>query len=136
MHFIDIRKFKRINQKDINNALHRWLIFLDENASEEMLEELINMDAGIKAANKKMELVSQDKEALRLYQLREMAQMDYNSGMNKAKAEGKAEGLAEGKAEIAKAMLKDGDSNEKVARCTGLSLDYVKTLQSAIESNN
>lgn len=39
------------------------------------------MDTAIYKANKKMEFLANDKEVLRLYHLREMAQIDYNSGM-------------------------------------------------------
>jgi predicted transposase/invertase (TIGR01784 family) len=71
-----------------------------------------------------MNFLANDKEALRLYHLREMARIDYNSGMKKAKAEGKAEE----KMEIAKAMLKKGITAEIVAECTNLPIDYVRNL--------
>ena len=51
-------------------------------------------------------------------------------GKDEGKAEGKAEGIAEERLLIAKAMLLDGDSLDKVARNTGLSLEQVYNLQS------
>ncbi len=60
-----------------------------------------------------MDILANDKEVLRLYHLREMAQIDYNSGMKKAKDEGRAEGRAEGKAEekieVARNMKQTGN---------------------------
>lgn len=46
------------------------------------------MDAAIYKANEKMTFLTNDKEVLRLYHMREMAQIDYNSGMRKAKEDG------------------------------------------------
>jgi predicted transposase YdaD len=46
------------------------------------------------------------------------------------KAEGKAEENIRVKIEIAKAMLLDGDSAEKVAKITGLSIIEIEKLKS------
>lgn len=79
-----------------------------------------------------MDILANDKEVLRLYHLREMAQIDYNSGMKKAKDEGRAEGRAEGKAEekieVARNMKADGESVEKIMRYTGLSKEEIEKL--------
>ncbi|MDR1001112.1 MAG: Rpn family recombination-promoting nuclease/putative transposase, partial [Clostridiales bacterium] len=125
MHFIDIKKFNKLLEKDLrNNPLHRWLTFLDQNTGENTLKEVTAMDAAIQKADERMNFLANDKEALRLYHLREMARIDYNSGMKKAKAEGKAEE----KAEIAKSMLKDGMAPEMAAKYTGLPLELVRQL--------
>jgi predicted transposase/invertase (TIGR01784 family) len=125
MHFIDVKMFNKLADKDLrNNPLHRWLAFLDEDIGENVLKEVTAMDAAIQKAEERLNFLANDKEALRLYHLREMARIDYNSGMNKAKAEGKVEG----KNEIAKTMLKKGMSVEMIAECTDLPLDYIKQL--------
>jgi flagellar biosynthesis/type III secretory pathway protein FliH len=54
------------------------------------------MDKGIQRAEEKMEYVSIDKEALRVYQMREMAMSDWTSGLNHARREGMQEGIQEG----------------------------------------
>ena len=46
-----------------------------------------------------------------------------------AKREGIAEGAENAKLEAAQNLLKEGDSPEKIARCTGLSLEKVLELQ-------
>ena len=135
-------KFKRLTEKDIaNNILHRWLTFLDKSTPETILKEVINMDAVIQKADEKMAFISQDKDALRLYQMREKALSDYVSGMNHAKREGRREGRKEGivegrkegrkegelkKAiEIAKKMLKRGTPLQYIIEDTGLTEDEI-----------
>ena len=78
------------------------------------------MDTAIYKANEKMEFLANDKEVLRLYQLREMAQIDYNSGMKKAKDEGKAE--------VARNMKADGEPVEKIMRYIGLTAKAIEDL--------
>ena len=57
--------------------------------------------------------------------------------LKQAKSEGKAEGIEIGEARlreeknmIARAMLLDGDSVEKIARITGLSVEKINELKS------
>ena len=83
------------------------------------------MDAAIYKANEKMTFLANDKEVLRLYNMREMAQIDYNSGMRKAKDEGKIEG----KIEIARNMMADGEAIEKIVRYTGLTRERIENLK-------
>ena len=86
------------------------------------------MDTAIYKANEKMEFLANDKEVLRLYQLREMAQIDYNSGMKKAKDEGRTEGRDERNLEIARNMKADGEPIEKIMRYTGLTAKAIEDL--------
>ncbi len=129
IHFIDVKKFNALPEKDIkNDSLHRWLTFFDQNISDDLLKELVNMDAAIYKANEKMTFLANDKEVLRLYNMREMAQIDYNSGMRKAKDEGIKEGIKEGKMETARNMIADGEPIEKIARYTGLAKESIENL--------
>ena len=45
------------------------------------------------------------------------------------------DGVEDAKLEAAENFLKEGDSPEKVARCTGLSLEQVQNLQNKIIVN-
>ena len=49
--------------------------------------------------------------------------------------DGIEEGILKGKHEAAENFLKEGDSPEKVARCTGLPLEQVYELQKKIAVN-
>lgn len=129
IHFIDVKKFNALPKKDIkNDSLHRWLTFFDQNISDDLLKELIDMDAAIYKANEKMTFLANDKEVLRLYNMREIAQIDYNSGMKKARDEGKAEGKAEAKTETARNLLEMNMTHEQIAKATGLTLEEINSL--------
>ena len=137
IHFIDVKKFNALPEKDIrNDALHRWLTFFDQNISEDQLKELIDMDAAIYKANEKLTFLANDKEALRLYHMRELAQIDYNSGMRRAKDEGKKEGKKEGriegkkegKIETARNLKEMNMPHEQIAKATGLTLEEIRNL--------
>lgn len=79
------------------------------------------MDAAIYKANEKMTFLANDKETLRLYNMREMAQIDYNSGLKKAKDEGKRE--------IARNLLKMNMPHDQIAKATGLTIEEVDRLK-------
>ena len=87
------------------------------------------MDAAIYKANEKMTSLANDKEVLRLYNMREMAQIDYNSGMRKAKEDGIVEGKIERNIEIARNMIADGEPIEKIVRYTGLTKESIANLK-------
>lgn len=120
IHFIDMKKFNALPDKDIkNNSLHRWLTFFDQNISDDTLK-LIAMDTAIYKANEKMEFLANDKEVLQLYHLREMAQIDYNSGMKKAKDERSVE--------IARNALRMNMSVDDIMKLTGLSRQQIEDI--------
>ncbi|MDR1445200.1 MAG: Rpn family recombination-promoting nuclease/putative transposase [Treponema sp.] len=133
IHFLDMVKFRRTGERDIRGEpLQRWLTWFDRGSSEALVEEVIKMDAGIRKAEEKMANVSGDKEALRAYQMREMALSDWTSGINHAREEGMREGLQAGKREgmqeIAVKMKKRGVSAGQIAEDTGLSVEDIAKL--------
>ncbi|KZX15822.1 Rpn family recombination-promoting nuclease/putative transposase [Methanobrevibacter filiformis] len=142
MHFIEMPKFRKMPDKDLNNPLHRWLMFLDRNTDQKILDDVIEMDEAIGKAQERINYVSQDKEALRAYQMREMALSDMTTAMNTARREGKMEGLKEGKIEGKMEGLKEGEINlqrkhiinmknknmslDEISEITGLSIDEIE----------
>jgi predicted transposase/invertase (TIGR01784 family) len=144
IHFVDMVKFRRLMEKDVtNNPLHRWLTFFDKNANKKTIKEILQMDTAIQKAQEKITFVSQDKESLRAYEMREMALIDLNSGMNFAKREGiaigeqrgKREGITigeqrgkrEGKIEVAQSMKKAGMPINQICVITGLTEDEINS---------
>jgi predicted transposase/invertase (TIGR01784 family) len=137
IHFIDMVKFRRFREKDIGHKpLHRWLTWLDKDSPAGILEEVIKMDRGIQKAEEKMGFVSRDKEALRAYQMRELALSDWNSGLKHAREEGMQEGMVKGREEgmvkkaleIARNLKGMGVPGEQIAHTTGLSLEDIEQL--------
>jgi predicted transposase/invertase (TIGR01784 family) len=137
MHFVDMPRFRLMNKPDLNNPLHRWMAFLNQDSPETILKEVIKMDQAIQQANEKLAFVSQDKETQRIYQMREMALCDITSGINHAKREGIAEGETkgriegkiEGKIEIARKAVQAGLSMETIRDITGLTYDVLDDLK-------
>jgi hypothetical protein len=87
--------------------------------------KIIEMDTSIGKAHEKIMSVAQDSEMLRLYQMREMAVMDYTSGINNATRKGFAMGeqsgiaIGEQRAQI-NYILKLSPKNKSVAEIAEL----------------
>ena len=121
IHFINMVKFRKLKTKDIvNHPLERWMTYFDVNTPEEVIQEVIQMDAAINKANERLNFVSQDKEFLRNYHMREMALSDWTTGVNTA-IEKKA-------LEIAKNLLHKGMSVEFIQETTGLDRETIQSL--------
>jgi predicted transposase/invertase (TIGR01784 family) len=119
-------KFRKLEAKDIiNSPLERWLTYFDITTPEETLQEVIKMDAAIQKTNERLDFVSQDKEVLRAYHMREMAQIDWNSGINTALEKGRSEE----KFEIAKNLKRMGLPVTQIAEGTGLDIETIQSLQ-------
>ena len=130
IHFINMVKFRKLKTGDItNNHLERWLTFFDVNTPEKTLQEVIQMDSAINKAYERLNFVTQDKEFLRNYHLRQMAMSDWTTGINTATEKGIAEGAMRSKIEIAKNLLSEGLSMELIHKTTGLDIETIKSLQ-------
>jgi predicted transposase/invertase (TIGR01784 family) len=94
------------------------------------------MDTAIQKAQERMTFVTNDKESLREYQMREMALFDLTSGLDFARREGRQEGIAigeergekRGKLEIAMNMKKNGMESHQIMILTNLSEDEIRRL--------
>jgi predicted transposase/invertase (TIGR01784 family) len=145
MHFIDMVKFNRLRNQDIvQNPLHRWLTFLNKHTNPKILEEIITMDTAIEKADAKIRRVLSDKEALRAYQMREMAKSDYTSTINFARREGIREGEQRGEqrgerrgelkgeresqVKIAKELKANNVPFDIIQKCTHLSMEEIERL--------
>lgn len=125
IHFIEMPKFRSFAEKDLKgNALHRWLKFFDKMLSEEELKELIEMDSAIKRAEKKLEYLSSNKEAIELYQAREDALHERANMISSAKAEGQVEKAVQ----VAKNMLASGLDIETISSFTEMPVEELKKL--------
>jgi predicted transposase/invertase (TIGR01784 family) len=121
IHFINMVKYRKLKSRDIENKpLERWLTFLDVTTPEETLKEVIQMDSAINKAYDRLNFVSQDKEVLRAYHMREMAMSDWTTGVNTA--------LEKQQIEIARKLKDRGRPLEEIVEDTGLDIDTIKSL--------
>jgi len=122
IHFIDMVKWRKLGEKDIaNNPLHRWLAWFDEASPPELIEEVTSMDSAIKTANDRQGYVSSNEDAIRLYEMRELARLDWNSSIKYARREGKIE--------VARNALAKGLSTELIHDITGLDPQAIEKLR-------
>jgi predicted transposase/invertase (TIGR01784 family) len=133
IHFINMVKFKMLKSKDIRNRpLERWLGFFDVSTPEEELKEIIKMDSAISKAQERLDFVTQDKEVLREYHLREMALSDWTTGIDTATEKGIEIGIVQGamqsKIEIARKSLGEGLPVEIIHKITGLDMETIRSL--------
>ena len=123
-------KFRKLKTGDTkNNLLERWLTFLDVNTPEETLREVIQMDSAIGKAYERLNLVTQDKEFIRNYHLRQMAMSDWTTGINTATEKGIEQGAMQSKIEIAKNSLNKGLPIELIHEITGLDMETIQSLK-------
>jgi len=79
------------------------------------------MDSAIRKTHERLNFVSQDKEFLRNYHLREMAMSDWTTGVNT--------GIEKRLIEVAKNSLQEGLSVEIIQKITGLDRETIQSLE-------
>lgn len=130
IHFLELPKFRKKKEKDYReNDIERWLMFLERDISEATLKELMSMDTAIEKAEQKIEYLSSDEEAMRIYYERERSLHERANMISSAEARGLEKGIEQGKIEVAKNLL-DILDDKTIAAKTGLSIEEVKALRS------
>jgi predicted transposase/invertase (TIGR01784 family) len=128
MHFIEMVKWRKLKEKDLNNPLHRWMVYFDEQSPAELVEEAVKMDTAIQATEDKMAMIMRDPALLHAYDMFEQARIDYKMGMQGARQEGEQEGERKRAVEIAKNLKAMGIAIEQINRATGLSAEAIAKL--------
>lgn len=125
IHFLEIPKFRKKENKDYReNNIERWLAFFEKDISEATLGELMGLDSAIKKAEQKIEYLSSNEEAMKIYWERERSLHERANMISSAENRGKKEA----KLEIAKNLL-DVLDDETIAIKTGLDKDEIRKLR-------
>ena len=127
IHFIDLAKFRK-NVTEVEEELSSWLAFI-EGSRGEMVQLAKDKVKEIEKAIKKLETLKEDGEAYRIYELRQKHIRDSASEKATGRAEGREEGQKETRLEIAKKLLKDGMSIEKIIELTNVSNEELKEVE-------
>jgi predicted transposase/invertase (TIGR01784 family) len=137
LHTIELNKFTPDSKDELSdivarvkNSLDIWSAFLTRNdlLNKDNLPDELN-DSNLKKALAVLELMNFSAEERDAYEDHlKWLRIEANT-LKKTRAEGKEEGKAERDTEIARAMLIDGDSVEKIARITGLSNEEIEELK-------
>ena len=113
---LELQKIPRVSD---NTEKYNWLQFL-KSEKEEEFEMLAERSPAIKKAVVELKRLSQDEEAQMLYEAREKALKDFNTGINGTKRK------------IAINLIKFGDSVEKIALVTGLTETEIVKLRTKL----
>ena len=125
IHFLELPKFRKKKDKDYReNDIERWLMFLEKDISETTLKELISLDTAIEKAEQKIEYLSSDEEAMRIYYERERLLHERANMISSAEARG----VEKGKLEIAKNLLDMKISIEQIVLATGLTEEEINKI--------
>lgn len=135
--FVELPKFEK-SLSETSTMVEKWAYFFKhaEETPNLNLTALLK-ETGLSRAYEELDRFSWTEDELLAYEQVEKQEADYiatldqkyDEGITKGKAEGKAEGLAEGKAEVARMMILEGDSNERISRLTGLSVSEIQALR-------
>jgi predicted transposase/invertase (TIGR01784 family) len=124
IHFLDMVKFRKIKEYNLEDPLQRWLVYFDRHSPGELVEEVVKMDRAIQLAQDKLEMITRDPELLRAYERYEKAASDWTTGINGARRKGERNKAIE----VAKSLKAMGDPVDKIALVTGLDIEAVSRL--------
>jgi predicted transposase/invertase (TIGR01784 family) len=123
IHFIEFPKFEEIIY-DLNNPLHRWLLFLTDNIPENLLREVVTLDVIVNKAEQKLLKLSADPETRREYELREKALSDERSRLEDAIESGMEKGILK----VVKSFLASGMPLTEVAKHTPFTAEELRGM--------
>jgi predicted transposase/invertase (TIGR01784 family) len=125
LYIIEMPKFRRFLHKNLNNTLHQWLTFLDQNTKQNIINNLINMNTNIKTAHDKIQHAFQDDDAYSLYVSRQIAHWDYVNGIQDAREEGLEKGERKKEIKMILRLHNIGLSMEHIAEAAERSVHEV-----------
>ena len=89
IHFLELPKFRRKQNKNYkNNAIERWLAFLEKDIPEATLKELMDLEPAIEKAERRIEYLSSDEETMNIYWERERSLHERANLINSAEQRG------------------------------------------------
>jgi predicted transposase/invertase (TIGR01784 family) len=112
-----------------STKLWTWLNFLKAKNEEEIAMACENGSAALKKAACVVKKLNADEKTRALLKARQDALREHLNDMNGAREEGIVIGFEKGRIEIARSMLFDNESIEKIIKYTGLTEKEIKALQ-------
>ena len=129
--FIELKKFTK-SEEELESIIEKWIYFIKNADNLTMIPKNAEAIPELNEAYKLASMNAWTEEELDIYeywQIRDAGdrykiQEEFEKGLEKGKIEGKNEGWVEGKnkrnVEIAIEMIKDGESNDRIRKYTGL----------------
>ena len=130
IHFLELPKFRRKQNKNYkNNAIERWLAFLEKDIPEATLKELMDLEPAIEKAERRIEYLSSDEETMNTYWERERSLHERANMINSAEERGD---LKRAKVAI-KNMLEKGMDKDIIAEILEVDMSLVEEVLSDIQ---
>lgn len=135
-YFIELQKFEKANNIDINDTVNQWLAFI--NNDRRYIDMAITKNKVLKEAKEDYNYLTGEAEERRLQDLRERWEMDriseisYVSEKSEKKGEkrGRKEGKKLGEQSIIKSLFKNNMSPSEIAEKTGIKLAEILKIVS------
>lgn len=135
IHFLELPRLHCVDP-DLTCPLTRWLLFLSDQTTPRLREEIIMLDKNIQSASEDLSRLVLDEHARRAYELREKALLDErsnlraarNAGLQEGLKKGQEKGIQEGTRRLAKAMLLKGLDKDLIREIAGLNQEEIAIL--------
>ena len=129
--FIELKKFTK-SEEELDSIIEKWIYFIKNADNLTMIPKNAEAIPELNEAYKLASMNAWTEEELEIYeywQIRDAGdrykiQEEFEKGMEKGKIEGKIE--------IAIEMVKDGESNDKISKYTGLTDDEIDKLRQEV----
>ena len=130
-YFIELPKFEKTNNIDINDIVNQWLVFISND--RRYIDMAITKNKVLKEAKVEYGYLTGEAEERRLQDLRERWEMDRISennycerrGEKKGEKRGRKEGKKLGEQGIIKSLFKSNMSVEEIAQRTGIKISEI-----------
>jgi predicted transposase/invertase (TIGR01784 family) len=133
IHFCELKKLRSgMDISDMDDPSLDWMRFIGARTKGEM-EMPAQKNEAIKDAFDYLQVISKDEEKRLAYEARQMWLMDQRTREEIAREEGEKEGEKNAKIEIAREMMREGDSLEKISHITKLPLTTIQELAQSIQ---
>ena len=128
--YVELSKLDQILKKPVNDMtdLEKWAVFFeyaDIPSQRETVNKIIGSKEALQMAGELLMSISQDEREQAVFRSRRMYQTDMDSNMATAEDRGEKRG----RLTIARNMIKDGESVEKIIRYTSLTHEEVENLR-------
>ena len=110
---IELPKAIKEYQKNKQNEMLQWMIFLDNPENKEVAE-IMEENEDIKEAKKELDKISQDDLLRRMALKADLAQRDYEQCVYEAERDGRQRGMQQGIQEGIREGMKEGEKKAKI----------------------
>ena len=143
--YVELSKLDEILKKSVSDMtdLDKWAVFFQYAnipTHRETVNKVIESKEVLQMAGSLLMSISQDERERAVFRSRRMFQTDKESdiataedrGIRIGRVEGRAEGRVEGVLDVARSLLSEGDSIDKIIKVTGLTFEEVENLSLAV----